>query len=212
MTRQPAGLDPTRWTALWSRLGGRGDGRAIFQQLAAEYGAPGRTYHNAEHLNHCLTELDQNRELAGRPNEVEAALWFHDAIYVPERPDNETRSAHWAQDALSQGGVPPEICRRVADLVLATRHTTPAEDPDARLICDIDLSILGSPPAQFEEFERRIREEYRRVPDLVYRRSRSEVFRQFLRRPSIYQTPGFIQRYEAPARRNLEGLLSALSR
>jgi predicted metal-dependent HD superfamily phosphohydrolase len=211
VTQQPAILDPTRWTALWSRLGAHGDGRAVFQRLANEYSAPPRTYHNAEHLKHCLVELDQHRGLAIRPDEIEAALWFHDAIYVPGREDNESRSARWAESALSEAGLEPAICRRVAALVLATRHATQAEDPGARLICDIDLSILGSAPARFEEFERRIREEYRRVPEMVYRRSRAEVCRGFLQRPSIYQTPAFIQRYEAPARQNLEKLLSALT-
>lgn len=211
VTRTSPILDQNRWLELWSRLGAHGDGRVSYRKLAEAYGDPARTYHNIEHLNHCLTELDQSLGSAERPDEAEAALWFHDLIYVPERTDNEKRSALVAERSLLESGVDAEACRRIADLVLATRHTTPADSPDARLVCDIDLSILGSSPEEFDEFERRIRQEYHRVPDLVYRHSRARVLRGFLKRPSIYQTPVFIARYEVQARENLDRLLRALA-
>ncbi len=108
MAEPPVAPDQTRWSRVWSRLGGRGNGRQIFEQLAAEYNEPTRTYHNIEHLRHCLTELEENIALAHRPVEVEAALWFHDAVYVPGDPDNEDQSARLAETALRGGGVEPE--------------------------------------------------------------------------------------------------------
>lgn len=204
--------DRTRWSRVWSRLGGRGNGLQIFDQLVTAYNEPTRTYHNIEHLRHCLTELEKNIALAHRPVEVEAALWFHDAVYAPGRPDNEDRSANLAETALQTGGVESAVARRIAALVLATRHTELALDDDARLVCDIDLSILGGPPASFELFELRIRQEYRLVPDARYRQGRTEVLRAFLLRPSIYQTPPFQARYENQARQNLEAAVAALSR
>ena len=59
-----AAPDLTRWRWLWSGLGGSGDGHQVFDQLAAAYNEPARTYHNIEHLRHCLTELHGNRALA----------------------------------------------------------------------------------------------------------------------------------------------------
>jgi predicted metal-dependent HD superfamily phosphohydrolase len=208
--RQPVKLDRNRWLDLWSRIGARGDGLPIFQHLAASYSEPSRTYHNAEHLIHCLLQLDENLELTQRAEEVEAALWFHDSVYVPGREDNEVQSARLAESALEQAGVKPEVRRRVADWVISTSHTAPTQDPDAQLVCDIDLTILGSPPAQFEQFEQQIREEYGWVPAALYRRSRSDVLRRFLRRPSIYQKPEFRERYEETARRNLERMVRDL--
>jgi predicted metal-dependent HD superfamily phosphohydrolase len=211
MLPQSVALDQNRWLRLWSRIGAHGDGRIIFRRLAEAYGAPGRTYHNTEHLNHCLTELDQSPGIAERPDEVETALWFHDVVYLPERSDNESQSALMAESALREAGVDPANCRRVAELVLSTSHTVPAENMDGRLVCDVDLSILGAPSEQFEEFERRIRQEYHHVPDLTYRASRATVLRGFLNRPSIYQTPHFAMRYEAAARENLKRLLRTLA-
>jgi predicted metal-dependent HD superfamily phosphohydrolase len=106
--------------------------------------------------------------------------------------------------------VPLEVSRRVADLVLATRHLTIPREPDAQLLCDIDLSILGRAPEVFDEFERRIRREYASVPEPTYRSGRSEVLAGFLRRRSIYQTELFRNRYEVSARANLERTLRGL--
>ena len=211
MTAPAATPDPTRWRWVWSGLGGHGEGRQVFDQLAAAYNEPIRAYHNIEHLRHCLTELEGNMALARRPLEVEAALWFHDAVYVPARSDNEDRSALLAQTTLRGGGVEFAVADRIRALVLATRHSELALDDDTRLICDIDLSVLGGRPDAFELFERAIREEYRWVPDALYRPGRVEVLRRFLGRPSIFQTAPFQERYEKQARQNLERVVAALT-
>ena len=212
MTPLPRGLDYARWRGLWARLGAQGDGSPIFQQLAAAYAEPSRAYHTATHIEHCLTELDRSRSLAHRADEVEAALWFHDAVYEARRSDNERRSARLAETSLVSAGVDSEAAGRVSALILATSHRTLVTEPDARLVCDIDLAILASPAAELDRFERAIRQEYRWVPDVLYRRSRSAVLQGFLLRPSIYQTPDFRARYEDRARQNLEGLLAVLAR
>jgi predicted metal-dependent HD superfamily phosphohydrolase len=211
MAPEDVTLDQQRWTELWSRLGAQGSGLSIFTHLAAAYAEPGRAYHTAEHIRDCLTQLDMSREIARRPDEVEAAIWFHDAVYLPGAPDNEDRSAQLAHTALLACAVPLEVSRRVAELVLATRHLTLPREPDGQLLCDIDLSILGREPEIFDQFEQRIRREYAWVPEPMYRTSRSEVLAGFLRRRSIYQTGYFRERYEIPARKNLERTLSLLA-
>jgi predicted metal-dependent HD superfamily phosphohydrolase len=210
MGRQQGTLDQQRWVELWSRLGAQGSGASIFAQLAAGYAEPGRAYHTAEHIRDCLAELDLSRDLAQYPDEVEAALWFHDAVYRPGASDNEDQSAELARTALSMGAVPHEVADRTAALVLATRHAGVPNSPDEQLICDIDLSILGREPGIFDAFERQIRREYACVPEPMYRRERSAVLSGFLRRRSIYQTNQFRHRYEALARANLERLIEKL--
>jgi predicted metal-dependent HD superfamily phosphohydrolase len=210
--RESPTLDFRRWTALWSRLGARDSGREVFEQLAAAYGEPSRAYHTAEHVQACLAEFDECRELARHPDEVEAALWFHDAVYVPGAADNEEQSARLANTALQSHGVTGEVAQRVAELVRATRHASIPLDSDARLVSDIDLSVLGRAPDEFGEFERRIRREYTGVAEQAYRRSRTEVLTGFLARRFIYQTPYFRELYESRARENLTRLLGDLAR
>jgi len=204
-------LDLARWTALWHRLGGQGEGSAVFTRLAAAYAEPTRFYHTAQHIEDCLTLLDATRTLAELADEVEAAVWYHDAVYVAARTDNEERSAELARASLREAQVAPEIAERIKRLVLETRHEKPPHEADAALLCDIDLSILGRSPEVFDLFERQIRREYAMVPEPTYRTRRSEVLRKFLSRPTIYQTAWFRQRYESRARANLERSLTKLS-
>jgi predicted metal-dependent HD superfamily phosphohydrolase len=204
-------LDRSRWIELWSRLGAQGGGSSIFANLVAAYAEPARAYHTAEHIRDCLAQLDLSRDISKQPDEIEAAIWFHDAVYIPGASDNEDRSARLAQTALVACAAPSETARRIAELVLATRHLTVPRDPDAQLLCDIDLSILGREPEIFDEFERRIRREYQWVPDLAYRTARSEVLTSFLGRRPIYQTEYFRSHYETQAKANLQGAIARLA-
>ncbi|HEV8177816.1 MAG TPA: hypothetical protein VGP44_09030 [Gemmatimonadales bacterium] len=203
-------LDRNRWTGVWNRLGGKGNGLSIFAILEAAYADPARAYHTAAHIRDCLDQFDECHRTAARPDEVEAAIWFHDAVYLPGAPDNEEKSAQLASTTLAGAGVPVEATDRIAELVLATRHLSTPRDPDAALLCDIDLSILGRTHNAFDEFEQRIRREYSWVPEPVYRRARSEILEGFLARRSIFQTDFFRDRYEAPARANLARILQTL--
>jgi predicted metal-dependent HD superfamily phosphohydrolase len=196
---------------LWHRLGAQGSGRSVFAYLAQAYSESARTYHNTNHILDCLSQLDLSRELANRLDEVEAAVWFHDVVYVPAASDNENRSAQLAEIALAACGAPLEVGRRVAELILTTRHLTIPQGPDAQLLSDIDLSILGRDPAVFDRFESAIRREYGQVDDAEYRAGRAKVLAGFLRREEIYQTGFFRTRYEQQARANLERALAQLS-
>jgi len=179
-------------------------------RLLRAWSGSGRRYHTVQHLAACLLELDRTRELARKPAEVELALWFHDAIYRTYRNDNEYRSAEWAARLLAKHGAAEEVISNVRNLVLATAHASSELNGDAGLVVDIDLSILGQPPAVFDEFERNVRREYWWVPARRFARARSSILESFLQRPAIYHFPPFRERYEATARMNLERALRAL--
>ena len=174
----------------------------VYAELIARYCEPHRRYHTVQHLEECFLKMDEVRSLAQRPQEIESALWFHDAIYDPRRHDNEERSAQWASNCL--GG---EAGQRVHDLVLATKHAAIPENPEARLLIDVDLSILAAPEERFDEYEAQIREEYRWVPDFLYRRERRRILQGFLSWERIFSAAAFD---EARARRNLARSLARL--
>lgn len=196
---------------MWQRLGLAGDGRVVGDQILAGYGEPGRAYHNSQHLAACLAELDVARDLFEAPDIVELALWFHDLIYDPRRHDNEERSAATAQDCLRGAGAKPEVIARVTRLILATKHTAPPAESEAQLLVDIDLSVLGQPPAAYAHYEEHIREEYAWVSRPDYIKGRGAVLNSFLNREVIYCTGRFRAKYEAQARENLKWALSRLA-
>jgi predicted metal-dependent HD superfamily phosphohydrolase len=199
-----------RWLKFWAAAGASGDPEPEWRRLSACYAEPHRAYHTIHHIAHCLDELDEVRALAADPVAVEMALWYHDAVYDPRAKDNEARSAAWARRAAAAMGLAPERGERVAGLILVSTHTGPADDPDAALFADIDLSILGRPSAVFAEYERGVRREYSWVPGFVFRTKRSAILKSFLDRPSVYATSHFRRKYEEMARLNLTVSLKQL--
>jgi predicted metal-dependent HD superfamily phosphohydrolase len=199
------------WNRLWTELGARVIDGGVFNQLVAAYSEPHRHYHTLQHLRECLAHCDAAASLAPHPAEVELALWFHDAVYDPRRSDNEERSADWAARAVRGAGCGDEVADRVRDLVLATRTHEPGADPDAKLLVDVDLAILGAAPARFAESERQIRAEYAHLSEPEWRAGRSGVISGFLARPRLFHTEPFHDALEAAARRNLQASLSALN-
>lgn len=205
-------LSPSRFQRLWTELGARGDSGPVFERLAAAYDEPHRAYHGARHIEACLSLLDDPAvaALADRRAEVEAALWFHDAVYDTHASDNEEQSARMVETALSDAGVGPEVVARIAVYVRATKdHVTSTRD--GVLVVDVDLSILGESEEIFARFEDEIRREYGWVEASLYVKGRSAVLQRFVERPSIHRNELFRERYEAKARANIAASLRALA-
>ncbi len=200
-----------RWSATWQSLSSAPLPEQLFQALVQAYTEPGRAYHTLGHVADCLKQLDWCQTSAERASEVELGLWFHDVVYDPHAADNEALSAAWARTALQANGVAPAVAARVGELILATRHQAVATGRDASLIADIDLSILGRAPAEFDRYEANIRSEYQWVSEPAYREARTRILVSFLQREVLFQNRAFQTRYEAQARVNLHRSLRKLS-
>jgi predicted metal-dependent HD superfamily phosphohydrolase len=178
--------------------------------LAELYEEPHRTYHKLAHIEHCLSEFDDARELAEQPLEVEFAIWFHDAIYDPRANDNEERSAALAQEVARVIGLADGFGARVADLVLASKHTADPQGMDAEILVDVDLAILGASENLFDAYEAGIRKEYHFVPKMIFRVKRAQILKAFLDRKTIYSKAHFREKYEKRARENIKRSLARL--
>jgi predicted metal-dependent HD superfamily phosphohydrolase len=204
-----------RWLALVNRVATEkiehDAVRAVFDELHARYTAADRRYHDIHHIDDCLRLFDQVRRLASQPDAIELAIWFHDAIYDSHKSDNEAASASLADSALMQLSVPDALRRSVCELILATQHRVPPADPDAALLVDIDLSILGQPAAKFDAYEAGVRFEYAWVAEADFHAGRSKVLQSFLDRERIYTTKYFGAALEEAARRNLKRSLAKLA-
>jgi len=201
-----------RWVRLWRQVTAAGDPQLIHQELVSRYSEPQRHYHNLSHVAECIAEFDSARQLAQDPTAVEVAIWFHDAVYDTHAADNEERSAKLAKERIAQarGGV--GLSESVASLILATKTHGPASTPDAPLLIDVDLSILGKPKDRFGEYEAQIRREYEWVPVDTFKVKRAEILERFLARDRIYATDHFFDKYERPARTNLRNSIRILTR
>ncbi|MFM9961172.1 MAG: N-methyl-D-aspartate receptor NMDAR2C subunit [Planctomycetaceae bacterium] len=198
------------WLTTWDQLGLRGS-REDFDDLLDRYRESHRAYHTLQHLRECFDQLATAGQLATRLGEVKLAVWFHDVIYDPRKSDNEERSRDYAQSVLTRADADVGLKSRVENLILATKHTSDVTDSDAKLLVDIDLAILGSDALRFDEYELQVRQEYAWVPTADFRTGRSRILSQFLARPRIFLTDWFFNRFERPARANLQRSLDQLS-
>ena len=199
-----------RFRTLWGRMAPAGGGLEVGGRVLAAYEEPHRHYHGVEHLRDCLSQLDAAPATRADRDLAETALWFHDAVYDPRASDNEARSAEWAERALSDAGAPEPRAREVGRLIRLTDHARPPGDPAGALVCDVDLSVLGRPTAEFDEYERRVRAEYDWVPEPLSREARATILTWLLAREPLYGSEHFRSLYEKAARRNLERSLGRL--
>ena len=196
-------LNMEGWHHLWGRMEARGNAQEIYNDLVTRYAEPHRAYHTIEHIKHCLYEFEQVRRLAEWPDDIELAIWYHDAIYDTKSKDNEEKSASLAREMLRNASKNDVVGRFVTRLILATKHSVIPDNYDAELLADIDLSILGQPEGRYDEYERQIRKEYQDVSDEDFLRGRVKILRSFLERRSIYWTGFFRDKYEERARKNI---------
>ncbi|MFE0784408.1 hypothetical protein ACFW4T_14780 [Streptomyces mutabilis] len=180
--------------------------------LLARWQEPQRRYHTLAHLTAVLDHVDVLEEYADDPDAVRLAAWFHDAVYLPDRSENEERSARLAERALPEAGVPAGKTAEVARLVrLTVTHSPAGDDRDGQVLCDADLAILASPPSAYAAYTAAVRQEYHFVPDDAFREGRAAVLRQLLDLPRLFHTPHGRREWEATARYNLTGELEMLS-
>jgi predicted metal-dependent HD superfamily phosphohydrolase len=111
-------------------------------------------------------------------------------------------------------GADSDTAQRVHDLVMATQLDTPAalgSSPDAQLLIDIDLSILGSLAERFQRYDQDVRKEYVWVPGFRYREARAQVLQSSLEPPRLHHGEHAVAPLEAQARINLAAALSRLA-
>jgi predicted metal-dependent HD superfamily phosphohydrolase len=198
------------WQHMWKGFGVPSPDNALFQDVITQYSEPHRRYHTMQHLDECFDKLQEIRTAAVHPDEIELALWFHDAIYEVKRQDNEERSADWARSTALVAGLPVSTAERIHALVVATRHNAVPSDVDEQILVDVDLSILGAKADRFDEYQRQVREEYSSVPNLLFHAKRQRVLTGFLERSKIFHTENFINTYEAQARLNIQRSIKKL--
>ncbi|MEU0136452.1 hypothetical protein ABZ172_20815 [Streptomyces sp. NPDC006296] len=211
----PGGGLRDRWcrTLLAARGGTGPDPGPYADALLARWAEPQRRYHTTAHLTQVLDRVDTLAGHAADPELVRLAVWFHDAVYRPDRSENEERSAALAERALPEAGLPGAATAEVARLVRLTVTHDPADgDTNGEVLCDADLAILAAAPEDYAAYASQVREEYGFVPESAFREGRAAVLRQLLELPRLFRTPHGAGEWEPRARHNLATELELLSR
>ena len=192
--------------------GGGPDPTPYADNLLGRWQEPQRHYHTLTHLTAVLDHIDTLEKYAADPDVVRLAAWFHDAVYLPDRSENEERSAALAERALPEAGVPAPRTAEVARLVRLTITHDPADDdPDGQVLCDADLAILASSPSAYAHYTAEVREEYHFIPSEAFREGRAAILRQLLDLPRLFHTQYGQEHWERTARYNLTAEMDMLA-
>ncbi len=177
-----------------------------FDDVATHYAEPGRSYHTLDHVRDVLETVDRLHAHARHPDAVRLAAWLHDVVYDSRAADNEERSAGYASDLCARLSILAGPL--VAALILRTKTHDAGDDPDAQVLLDADLAVLGTKETDYRRYADAIRREYAWVSEPDYRAGRRHVLERLLNRPRIFH---FLGHLEQPARRNLAAELATLS-
>ena len=99
-------------------MGANWNAREAYDELTNLYGETRRAYHNFVHISHVLRELDGAGNIVESLEQVEVALWYHDASYDSREKGNEEKSAELAQQRLSKAGMKSQFIDGVTTLIL----------------------------------------------------------------------------------------------
>jgi predicted metal-dependent HD superfamily phosphohydrolase len=195
----------------WAALAGDSPtSRTEWAALVEAWSEPHRRYHDLAHLAAVLGLVDGLAASARDVDAVRLAAWYHDAVYDPQRTDNEQVSAERARAGL-RGLVDDERLAEVVRLVLLTAsHDPEPDDADGAVLCDADLAVLASPPDAYATYASAVRAEYAHLSDAEFTAGRIAVLEHLLGLPRLYRSPAAPEEWTARARANLTAELSLL--
>ncbi len=162
-----------------------------------KYSKDNRTYHNIYHIYWMLDELMTyyHRFIT---KELVCAIIFHDIIYDPKRNDNEEQSVIKFNELIEYYEVNDINVSKVERIILATKNHIDAYlnniDPDIKLIVSLDL--IHPFMANKKDIilnEKRIRYEYRHIPDKIYTENRIKILTEFM---DFFKKTGWKQQYK----------------
>jgi len=187
--------------------------RDSFDKLNSYYSASGRYYHNLQHIQKMLLFLEKHRKLVSNYQLLQFAIWFHDAIYQPQKLNNELKSAQFMKTVLGKTKLTENKLNRIYELILFTKNHEKHKlenDFDAAFFLDLDLVVLSLQQSEYQIYMNNIRKEYAFVPNLIYRIRRKNILKRFLKLEHIFRTPLFRQKFEKQARENIKFEISSL--
>jgi len=173
-----------------------------WNEIENNYSSKSRHYHNLEHLENMLSELNKIKLEVKNLDCLLFAIYYHDIIYKSTKSNNEHQSALIFNNRIAKTSF--DKLSECMSQIKATKEHKISDDNDTNILLDIDLSVLGKKPEEYKKYSESIRKEYHIYPDFMYRRGRKKVLKSILELDFIYKTAFFKQEYEIQAKENLK--------
>jgi predicted metal-dependent HD superfamily phosphohydrolase len=176
----------------------------LWTEIEKKYSEKGRHYHNLQHLENMLSELELVKDKILNFNNISFSIFYHDVIYEATSKLNEEKSVEFAKSRFRKLGLNETDIAEISEQILATKSHQQSEKSDINYLLDADLSILGKDHETYLNYTKNIRKEYSIYPDLLYKPGRKKVLKHFLELENIFKTKDFRDRYEDQAKKNIE--------
>jgi len=183
----------------------------LWEGLHKHYSESFRAYHNLTHLNELFSYLDMYSSEIEDLTEFILAIFYHDIIYNVWKKDNEEKSADFAVKVLNKLKLQNVNTANITAHILATKTHT-SNSNDTSFLIDFDLAILGQSWEVYLDYTKKIRTEYKTVPNIIYYKGRKKVLEHFLNKKSIFTTAIFKNKYEDIARTNLKSEIELINK
>lgn len=180
-------------------------------QLSTLYTQPHRKYHNINHINACLVELqNMPTDLITKKEytNIETAIWYHDAVYNPYSKTNEDESGKLYQPT---GLV--EDMYAVLHAIHATKYHLRTQQilrKTTQVMLDIDLSGFGKSLLEFATNGMNIRHEYYNTTLRDFLNGRLNFYNELCKRETLYYTDYFRDKYHKTSQENIKWEMSII--
>lgn len=186
----------------------------LWKEIISCYSGQNRQYHNLSRIAYLYTLLDEYIDKIINPAVIGFAILYHNAVYDAYSRHNEDQSASLAEAHLTQLNVNQGIINNTMTFIKATRdQKIPASislQNDLLYFLDFDMAILGVEDKVYKLYSQRIRQEYSRYSDPVYKEGRKTALQKVLSLESIFKTDEFREVMEQKARQNINRELNLL--
>ena len=176
---------------------------SYWKEIVDAYSAPGRHYHNLDHLHYICKTLKGSPGRASNEEAVHFALFYHDLVYEIPNVSNEEQSAEIAARRMKGLGVDQASSDLCIKHILATKDHKNSDNADTNLFCDADMAVLGDSPEVYKAYCKKLRAEFSSVSPEEYARGRISELEKMLDMEPLFKTLYFRQKFEVDARRNM---------
>ena len=179
----------------------------LWNEIIYRYSGQHRHYHNLNHIAYLYTLLDKYIDKITNPAVMGFAILYHDVVYDTYSSDNEEQSAAFAEAHLRQLNLNSALIDNVKIFIKATKNHQIRESislqNDLSFFLDFDMSVLGADEEMYKMYSQKIRREYSKYPDPIYREGRKQALQKYLTVKSIFSTNELKEEMEQKARENI---------
>jgi predicted metal-dependent HD superfamily phosphohydrolase len=180
----------------------------LWEDIVHRYSEQHRHYHNLAHIAYLFKWCDKYIDQVKHPAVVGFAILYHDIVYDTYRQDNEELSAAIAEAHLTQLNINNKLLNNIKHFIIASKDHVIYDDAplkeDLAIFLDLDLVILASDEEYYKRYSEKIRQEYAKYRDDLYKTGRKLALQKISETPTIYSSKVFRDTLELKARENIK--------